>query len=133
MDTSSRPPISLKDRWEIRKDKAPTFAAIVTPFIVAIIGGNYNANIKESENRIRYVELAITQLRAPPSSETAALRAWAVELLASQSPIALPLAAIEQLKANALPVALSGLAQGVALPSGTATITTGKASPLNRR
>jgi len=131
MDRSKEQPISLKDSWEIRKDKALTFAGVVTPLIVAVIGGCYNANIKDSENRIRYVELAISQLRAPPSPETAALRAWAVELLNKQSPIALSSDAIEQLKTNALPAALSGSAQGVVLASGSATITGGKATSGN--
>lgn len=125
MDGIIEQPISLKDRWEIRKDKALTFAGIATPLIVAFIGGLYNANIKESENRVRYVELAIAQLRASPSPETAALRSWAVELLASQAPIPLSPAAKDQLKANALS-AIAGGGMGVSTGSGTLSVHTAK-------
>lgn len=131
MNRGIEQPISLKDQWEIRKDKALTFAGIATPLIVAVIGGMYNANIKESDNRIRYVELAITQLRTAPSTETAALRAWAVELLASQSPIPLPPAAKEQLKANSLS-AIVASGTGVSSGSGTISVTTEKATTSHR-
>lgn len=122
------PSASTKDIWAVRKDKALTFASIVTPLVIACIGGWYSLIMKDSENRVRYVELAITQLRAPPSPETAALREWAVNLLDSQSPIRLPVEARAQLKSNSLPVALSGAAQGVVLASGTATLSAGKAT-----
>jgi len=117
---------ALKDIWEIRKDKALTFAGIVTPIVIAVIGGCYNSSMKDSENRVRYVELAINQLRSPPTPETAALREWALNLLDSQSPIKLSPGAKEQLKTNALPVSLSGTATGVVLASAS-TLSVGKA------
>jgi hypothetical protein len=61
-------------------------SSIALPLVIAVVGGCYNVNMKNSENRVRYVELAIAQLRAPPTPETSALREWAVGLLDSQAP-----------------------------------------------
>ena len=94
------------------KDLALIFSAIAVPVVVAMIGGNVNSTMKESENRIRYVELAINQLRSPPSPETAALRDWAVELLDAQSPVKLSEEAKVQLKFKALALPVSAVVAG---------------------
>lgn len=112
--------------WEIRKDKALTFAAIATPMVVAFIGAWYNLAIKESENRVRYVELAISQLSAKPSPETAALRNWAIDLLDRQSPVGLTPEAKDQLRSQALVISMT--ATGAALSSGTGTLSAGVAT-----
>lgn len=64
--------------------------------------------MKNSESRVRYVDLAIEQLRAAPTPETTALREWAVELLDSQAPVKLSDAAKRQLMS--MPIHLSGCA-----------------------
>ncbi|MFT3962246.1 hypothetical protein [Propionivibrio sp.] len=94
------------------KELAFIVSAIAIPVIVAKIGGDVNSAMKESENRIRYVELAITQLRSSPSPETAALRDWAVELLDTQSPVKLSTEAKAQLKSKALAPPVSAVAPG---------------------
>lgn len=127
MSTSEITATPSKDIWQILRDVAPIVASIAVPLAIAWVGGEYNARIKETENRIRYVELAISQLRSPPTPETAALREWAVELLDSQSPIKLSEAAKVQLKSNALPIVLSATASGTVLASGTATLSAGRA------
>lgn len=110
-------------QWlEGAKDIALIVSAIAVPVVVAKIGGNVNSAMKESENRIRYVELAINQLRSPPSPETTALRDWAVELLDAQSPVKLSEEAKVQLKSKALALPVSALAAGgvgVSVGSGT--------------
>jgi len=131
MPTKEKPPQS-KDIWEILNSLAPMVASIAVPLVIAWVGAEYSASIKDSENRIRYVELAIAQLRSTPTPETAALREWAVELLDTQSPIKLSSAAKAQLKSSALPLVLSATAPGTALASGSATLTAGKASGTNR-
>lgn len=118
MTTSSSPE---QTTWEIRKDMALTFAAIATPLVVAGIGAWYNIAIKESDNQVRYVELAISQLSEKPSPETTALRSWAIDLLDSQSPIKLSPEAKTQLRSQAL--VISATARGAVLSSGTATAT----------
>lgn len=82
--------------------------SVAVPVTIAWVGAAYNANVKDSENRIRYVERAIAQLRSPPTQGTASLREWAVELLDSQAPVKLSPAAKLQLRANQLTVQLSG-------------------------
>lgn len=109
-----------KNVLQTLKDVALIVASIAVPLVIAWVGGEYNARIKEAENRIRYVELAISQLRSTPTPETTALREWAVELLDSQSPIKLSEAAKTQLKSYALPFTLSASASGSAVASGSA-------------
>ena len=108
-------PATTKDIWEILHSLAPMVASIAVPLVIAWVGSSYNASIKDSENRIRYVELAVAQLRSPPTLETAALREWAVELLDSQSPVKLPSAAKAQLKSGVLPLVISATAPGAVL------------------
>jgi hypothetical protein len=108
-----------KNILQTLKDVALIVASVAVPLAIAWVGGEYNARIKEAENRIRYIELAISQLRSAPTPETAALREWAVELLDSQAPIKLSEAAKTQLKSYALPIALSASASGSAFASGT--------------
>jgi hypothetical protein len=94
---------------------------LALPVVVAIIGAWYNINVKDSENRVRYVELAISQLRTPPSAETSALRSWAVELLDNQAPIKLSPEAKRQLMLQPLSIQLSGSAVVQATASGDLT------------
>lgn len=100
-----------------------TLGNLALPIVVAAIGAWYNINVKDSENRVRYVELAIAQLRSPPSAETSALRSWAIDLLDSQAPIHLTQEAKRQLMLQPLPIQLSGSAKGEA--SSSATLATG--------
>lgn len=88
--------------------KVVAISSIFVPLVIAGIGAWYNISMKDSENRVRYVELAIEQLRAVPTPETIALREWAVELLDSQAPVKLSDAAKHQLMSNPLVIQLSG-------------------------
>lgn len=99
-------------------------SSVAVPIVIAKIGGEYNLNIKDSENRVRYVELAIALLRAPPTPESSALRGWAIELLNNQAPVHLSDKAKEQLQSKPLPIELSGAA--VAHSAGRANLTTGR-------
>jgi len=79
-----------------------------------------------SANRVRYVELAISQLRTPPTAETSALRDWSIELLDSQAPVKLPPAAKQQLRSSALLVQLSGRAIGQSNSQGDLSVAPAK-------
>ncbi len=89
-----------KDVWDKLRALGPFLAGVGVPVAIAWIGNSYSASIKDAENRVRYVEIAISELRSTPKPETAALRAWAVDLLDSQSPVKLSPEAREQLKRN---------------------------------
>lgn len=65
MNTSETTAVQPKDIWQILRDVAPIVASIAVPLAITWVGGEYNARIKETENQIRYVELAIAQLRSP--------------------------------------------------------------------
>ena len=95
----------MSDRWS---SVVVAISSIFVPLVIAGIGAWYNISMKNSESRVRYVELAIEQLRAAPTPETAALREWAVELLDSQAPVKLSDAAKRQLMST--PIHLSGCA-----------------------
>lgn len=111
--------------WTIIKEVLDLASKVALPVVVAVVGGSYTASVKESENHVRYVELAIEQLRTTPTPENSALREWAIEVLKLHSPIALSNEAISQLRAH--PIAISVTASGAALTSGTATISGGAA------
>lgn len=87
-----------KDIWDKLVPLSAFIGSVAVPLAIAFVGNNYSASIKESENRVKYVELAISQLRSPPKPETEALRDWAIELLNAQSPVKLSVAAQQQLR-----------------------------------
>ena len=112
----------MADQWTIVR----SVGAIMLPLVVAAVGGAYALAAKQSENQVRYVELAITQLRSAPTSESAALRDWAIELLDSQSPVKLSAAARAQLKSAPLASPVSLAAEGKASVSGQGNLSTAK-------
>lgn len=99
MSADERGATPWKSLWEFLK----TLANISVPIVIAVMGAIVNESIKESENRIRYLELAVTQLRQTPTPETRALRDWATELLVKYSPVPFSEEAKTQLKSTALP------------------------------
>lgn len=100
----------MADKWEVLR----SLGTGMLPVVVALVGGAYTWTAKQSENQVRYVELAIAQLRSAPTSESAALREWAVDLLDSQAPVKLSAAARVQLRSSRLasPPLLGGDARG---------------------
>jgi hypothetical protein len=84
---------------------AALIASILVPIAVAFVGSYYTNVMKESENRIKYVELAVAILRSEPRPEATALRGWAVEVLAKQSVVPLSAEVQKELKANSVPYA----------------------------
>jgi len=104
---------------------------LAVPLTIAWVGNSYSASIKDSENRIRYVELAIAQLHSSPTPETAALRDWAVELLDRQSPVKLLPTAKAQLKSHTLPMIQLSATTAGAVATGTGTLSAGQPSTAN--
>lgn len=96
--TSNQP----KDRWDKMQAAAALIASVFVPLAVAFVGSSYSNAMKDAENKLRYVELAIGILRAEPNRDTLALRGWAVEVLSSQSSVPLSDEVKRQLKASAL-------------------------------
>lgn len=109
-----------KDLW----DKFQIVSSgLLVPLVIGGVGIFYGVSQKESENRVKYVEIAVEQLRSAPTPETATLREWAVELLDNQSPIKLSAEAKAQLRSYPLARAIDLSATAGALASGSATLT----------
>lgn len=86
-----------KDGWDKVGVLSGLIASILIPLVVAIVGNSYSTAIKESENRIKYIELAISILKDKPSPETHQIRSWAVQVVDRYSDVPLPAQAREQL------------------------------------
>lgn len=79
-------------------------ASIFIPLVVFFVGNSYSNSIKESEIKVRYVELAISILKSDFSEKNSELKDWAVKLLDNQSPVRLSEGAKSQLKNTPLRV-----------------------------
>jgi hypothetical protein len=78
-----------KDVWDKMQAVAGLAASVLIPLAVAWVGNGYNKAIKDSENSVKYVELAITILRAEPTEGNESLKAWAVEVVNNHAAIKL--------------------------------------------
>lgn len=74
-----------KDFWDKIQAGSVLIASIFVPLAVAYVGNGYNQSIKESENKIRYIETALSILREEPKLGNDAIRAWAVSILNAHS------------------------------------------------
>ena len=91
---SSKP----KDVWDKVQTGSVLIASITIPLVALVVGNLVSTSQKESENRIKYTEIAVSILRTEPTDSTTALREWAVEILAVHSAVPLSPAAKEELK-----------------------------------
>lgn len=76
-----------KDNWEKLSSLSAIIASIFIPIAVVLIGNMYTSALKESETRVRYVELAVEILKEKPSGKKDNLRKWAVDLINNYSEI----------------------------------------------
>ena len=70
-----------KDVWDKANSLSVPIATILIPIVVVIVGNLYSSALKESENRVKYTELAISILKDKPSSENQSIRGWAIEVI----------------------------------------------------
>ena len=80
---------SKQSPWDRFQAVAAPVATVLAALLVASVGGYYTATTKESENRIKSVEIAVAVLRSEPRPENVALRGWAVEVMTQQSTVPL--------------------------------------------
>lgn len=69
------------------RDWVAIFATILIPLAIAIVGYWVSSAIKESENRVKYIELAIGILEKPPSTDNENIRLWAIEVMDKYSEV----------------------------------------------
>jgi Pentapeptide repeats (8 copies) len=65
--------------------------------VLALVGHGYTSAMKESENRVKYTELAISILKDKPTSETKDVRAWAIDVVNQYSGVSMSAQVKEQL------------------------------------
>ena len=76
-----------KDKWDKLKISSAFVAAVLVPIVIAFAGNEYSSAIKESENRLRYTELAIEILTEKPTSTNQNIRGWAVDVINKYSDV----------------------------------------------
>lgn len=97
-------------RWQKAQVIAVVAASLAVPVVLAIIGNAYATAQKEAERNVRYVELAVEILRAPPRKQGHQMRDWAIQVLDRFSPVSLPPPAKESLATTQLQVATDSTA-----------------------
>jgi hypothetical protein len=74
-------PVEQKDIWDKLSSIAGLIASVLIPIVVVVIGNEYSATIRYSENSVQYTELAIKVLDNQPTEENRNLRLWAIDIL----------------------------------------------------
>lgn len=90
-------------RGESAKDFWDKLQIALIPLTVLLVGSVLAYVQKNSENDVRFVEIATSVLREEPTGEKLALRSWAIDVLASKSPVPLS----PDVRANLLKVKVS--------------------------
>jgi hypothetical protein len=111
---------SPRDVWDKLQVLASVVASVFIPLAVAWIGYVYNIAVKNSENSVKYVELAVSILRADTEGDHGALRSWAVDLLNHQAAVKLSVEAQDQLRRTKLIIFNTGYV-GTSYDSGYAS------------
>ena len=62
-------------------------STVIIPVVIALVGAFVSIAIQQSQNRVKYVEIAIGVLAKDPVPETVAIREWAIQVWAKYSPI----------------------------------------------
>jgi hypothetical protein len=62
---------------------------VVIPIVVALVAAYVSSAIQKSQKRVKYIEIAVGVLDKKPSPETAAIREWAIQVMAEYSEVAI--------------------------------------------
>lgn len=79
---------------------SPLIATIVIPIVLAFIGNQYTAAVKEREVQGEFVALAVDILKQKPTAENRNIREWATSILDKYSGVGLSKAAANDLIQN---------------------------------
>lgn len=75
--------------WEKWKIISTSISLLLIPILLAFIANVYSESMKESELKVKYLELAVKILQEDPKPESETLRAWAVKLIDQYSDVEL--------------------------------------------
>jgi hypothetical protein len=95
-------PPKNKDIWDKIPAVSALLASVLVPIVLAVIGNAYTNAVKQSENKVKYTELAISILKDKPSQETQDVRAWAIDVINQYSGVPMSAKAKNQLLGNQL-------------------------------
>jgi hypothetical protein len=95
-------PPKNKDIWDKIPALSALLASMLVPIVLAVIGNAYTNALKQSENKVKYTELAISILRDKPTQETQDVRAWAIDVINQYSGVPMSAKAKNQLLGNQL-------------------------------
>ena len=74
-------PAKSKDTWDKMSAMSALLASVLVPLVLALVGNAYTYALKQSENRVKYTELAISILKDKPTAETQDVRSWAIDVI----------------------------------------------------
>jgi len=86
-----------KDIWDKLTALSALIASVLVPIVLAVVGQAYTSAMKQSENRVKYTELAISILKDKPIPETQDVRAWAIDVVNQYSGVPMSSEVREQL------------------------------------
>ena len=79
----------VTDKLEKGANGSRCHSRILVPLVLGIVGSNVNDSLKQRELALKYVELAVSILREPPTDETKSIRKWSLETLNRHSEVKL--------------------------------------------
>lgn len=77
-------PINTWEKWKII---STSISVLLVPILLAFIANIYSKSIKESELKVKYLDLAIKILQQEPKKENESIRSWALEIINHYSEI----------------------------------------------
>ena len=98
-----------RDGWSKLRDGATAVAAVAIPVVIAILGNEINLSLKDSDVKLKTVEIAISILQDDPrkNPESPKLRNWAISVIDQYSGVSLPEDARKELQS--VPISRPGL------------------------
>lgn len=92
-----------KDWW----DKGEILLKAAIPLMAAFLLYYYDSRVRDREVNVKYVEVAIGILKAPPDQQTAHLRDWAIAVVDKHSGLPFTQEQLAELRARRLPGVLT--------------------------
>ena len=92
-DTDSRP----TSVWEKARAVSTIVATVVIPLAIALSSNWYGQQQKDKEVQLKYIELSIQILSAPPTDSNQAVRKWAIDTINRYSDVKIDAQAQDEL------------------------------------
>lgn len=102
---------SRLDSWEKAKALTAIIATVVIPLTIAFSSSWYGTQQKEKELQLKYIELSIQILSAPPSPSNQETRMWALDIINKYSEVKISKKAREELLKEQLDSAIEVIEQ----------------------